>query len=82
MGEFFHTLAPEDVRWRFFSPLKELSPSLTARLTQIDYDREIAFVASPPPAGRAGGNAGRLPPDPATRRSRPMANSPSSSPAA
>ncbi|TDH63933.1 GNAT family N-acetyltransferase [Dankookia rubra] len=45
-GEFFHTLAPEDVRWRFFSPLKELSPTLTARLTQIDYDREIAFVAS------------------------------------
>ena len=39
-------MAPEDVRWRFFSPLKELSPTLTARLTQIDYDREIAFVAS------------------------------------
>ncbi|WP_240757089.1 bifunctional acetate--CoA ligase family protein/GNAT family N-acetyltransferase [Roseicella aquatilis] len=45
-GEFFHTLAPEDIRWRFFSPLKELSPTLTARLTQIDYDREIAFVAT------------------------------------
>ncbi|NOG71111.1 GNAT family N-acetyltransferase [Roseicella sp. DB1501] len=45
-GAFFHTLPPEDVRWRFFSPLKELSPSMTARLTQIDYDREIAFIAS------------------------------------
>jgi len=45
-GAFFRTLAPEDVRWRFFSPLKELSPTLTARLTQIDYDREIAFIAT------------------------------------
>lgn len=45
-GEFFHTLSPEDVRWRFFSPLKELSPTLTARLTQIDYDREIALIAT------------------------------------
>jgi len=41
----FARLPTEDIRFRFFSPLKELSPVLTARLTQIDYDREIAFVA-------------------------------------
>ena len=33
---------------RFFSPLKELSPTLTARLTQIDYAREMAFIATRP----------------------------------
>ncbi|SDD68565.1 acetyltransferase [Belnapia rosea] len=45
LGEMFHRLDPEDIRRRFFSPLRELSPALTARLTQIDYDREMAFVA-------------------------------------
>ncbi|WP_235907674.1 bifunctional acetate--CoA ligase family protein/GNAT family N-acetyltransferase [Siccirubricoccus phaeus] len=44
-GEAFRRLSAEDVRWRFFSPLKEMSPALAARLTQIDYDREMAFVA-------------------------------------
>ncbi len=34
----------DDIRLRFFAPLKRLSPSLTARLTQIDYNREMAFV--------------------------------------
>ena len=41
----FARLDPEDIRFRFFSPLKEMSPILVARLTQIDYDREMAFVA-------------------------------------
>jgi len=45
-AEAFGRLAPEDVRWRFFSPLREMSPALIARLTQIDYDREMAFIAS------------------------------------
>ncbi|MBL6456947.1 GNAT family N-acetyltransferase [Belnapia sp. T6] len=44
LAEAFRRLDPEDIRRRFFSPLKELSPVLTARLTQIDYDREMAFV--------------------------------------
>ena len=44
-GAFFHRLSPEDVRYRFFSAIRELSPEMTARLTQIDYDREIAFIA-------------------------------------
>ncbi len=44
LGEAFRRLDPEDIRRRFFSPLRELSPALTARLTQIDYDREMAFI--------------------------------------
>lgn len=44
-AEFFARLTPEDIRYRFFSALAELSPTQIARMTQIDYDREIAFVA-------------------------------------
>lgn len=44
-AEFFHRLTPEDIRWRFFSQLKELPAVQIARMTQIDYDREMAFVA-------------------------------------
>ncbi len=39
-------LSPEDIRYRFFSQLRQLSPEQIARMTQIDYDREIAFVAT------------------------------------
>jgi len=35
----------QDVRLRFFTPLLHLPVKLAARLTQIDYDREMAFVA-------------------------------------
>lgn len=40
----FARLTPEDVRLRFFAPLRELPQRQLARLTQIDYDREMAFV--------------------------------------
>jgi acetyltransferase len=42
---FFSRLSPEDIRYRFFSAMRELTPELTARLTQVDYDREMAFIA-------------------------------------
>jgi len=42
--EFSRQLSDEDMRMRFFSPLRALPPNLLARLTQIDYDREMAFV--------------------------------------
>ena len=42
---FFSRISPEDVRYRFFSTLRELSPERIARMTQVDYDREMAFVA-------------------------------------
>jgi acetyltransferase len=38
-------MTPEDLRLRFFVPLHGLSHELAARLTQIDYDREMALVA-------------------------------------
>lgn len=37
----------EDLRLRFFAPLRRLSHQMAARLTQIDYDREMALVAIP-----------------------------------
>jgi len=43
--EFFNALDPDDVRYRVFMRMREVRPSQLARLTQIDYDREMAFVA-------------------------------------
>jgi len=37
---------PEDIYFRFFEALRELPHSQLARFTQIDYDREMAFVAT------------------------------------
>lgn len=39
---------PADLRLRFFSPQRHMSRKFLARLTQIDYGREIAFVALAP----------------------------------
>ena len=46
---FFLRLRPEDIQHRFFAAMKALPAQLLARLTQIDYDREMAFVVLPPP---------------------------------
>jgi acetyltransferase len=35
----------EDLRYRFFTALRAVSPEQMARLTQIDYEREMAFIA-------------------------------------
>lgn len=43
--EHFHSLSSQSRYMRFFSPLKELSRDMLIKLTQIDYDREIALVA-------------------------------------
>ncbi|MTJ83498.1 MAG: bifunctional acetate--CoA ligase family protein/GNAT family N-acetyltransferase [Telmatospirillum sp.] len=42
---FVSKLTPEDIRFRFFGLVGELPHSEMARLTQIDYDREMAFIA-------------------------------------
>ena len=44
LQEFVRSLSAEDIRLRFFGPLRELSHEMAARLTQIDYDREMAFL--------------------------------------
>jgi acetyltransferase len=50
---FFNALDPEDVRYRMFVRMRELPPSQLARFTQIDYDREMAFIAIRTPPGGA-----------------------------
>lgn len=35
----------EDIRMRFLHPMRKLPEQLAARLTQIDYSREMAFIA-------------------------------------
>jgi acetyltransferase len=42
---FFPLLKEEDLRLRFFAPVKELSHAFIARLTQLDYARAMAFIA-------------------------------------
>ena len=42
---FFEHVTLEDARRRFFTPVKGLSHKYLARLTQIDYAREMAFIA-------------------------------------
>ena len=44
-GVLFRSLSPEDIRYRFFNMLRELPAEQIARMTQVDYDREMAFVA-------------------------------------
>jgi acetyltransferase len=43
--DFFDRMDKEDMRLRFFSLSKHFSDKLLIRLTQLDYDREMAFVA-------------------------------------
>jgi acetyltransferase len=40
----FARLTEDEIRARFFVPMKELPHVTAARFTQIDYDREMAFV--------------------------------------
>jgi len=50
----FARLAPEDIRMRFFAPVKEMPRAMLARLTQIDYDREMALVIETAPGELTG----------------------------
>jgi acetyltransferase len=45
-SEFISKLTPEDSHFRFFHYVRSMPHSELARLTQIDYDREMAFVAT------------------------------------
>lgn len=40
----FAKLTPEEIRFRFFVPSKNMSHVTAARFTQVDYDREMALV--------------------------------------
>ena len=45
---FFQALTSEDVHMRMFGQMRTLSPQQLARFTQIDYAREMAFIATRP----------------------------------
>jgi acetyltransferase len=42
---FVRGLSPESRYFRFMQTMQELSPTMLVRLTQIDYDREMALIA-------------------------------------
>jgi acetyltransferase len=48
--EFLRHVTPEDLRLRFFAPMKQFSHEFIARLTQLDYARAMAFVAFDEPS--------------------------------
>ena len=43
--DFVHRLSERTKYFRFMQSLQELTPEMVVRFTQIDYDREMAFVA-------------------------------------
>jgi acetyltransferase len=43
--EFIEVMEADDMRMRFFHTVRELPRTELARLTQIDYEREMAFIA-------------------------------------
>jgi acetyltransferase len=48
---FLEKVNAEDLRLRFFAPVKEFGHTFIARFTQIDYARAMAFVAIDPALG-------------------------------
>ena len=48
---FFEQVTPEDLRLRFFAPVREFSHKFLAQLTQLDYSRAMAFAALDPETG-------------------------------
>jgi acetyltransferase len=43
--DFIPRITPEDLRLRFFAPMKEFSHAFIARMTHLDYERAMAFIA-------------------------------------
>ncbi len=51
LKSFFGKVSDEDLRLRFFAPVKEFSHTFLARLVQLDYARAMAFTAIEPETG-------------------------------
>ena len=49
---FFASVTQEDLRLRFFAPVKEFSHEFIARFTQLDYARAMAFIAIEQASGK------------------------------
>ena len=43
--DFVHRLSPDSRYFRFMAPVKDLTPAMLRRFTDIDYQREMALVA-------------------------------------
>lgn len=65
--EFLAKVSPDDIRLRFLAPRKSFPDEMLKRLTQLDYDRDIAFVALEEATGALAG-VGRLSCDPDRER--------------
>jgi RimJ/RimL family protein N-acetyltransferase len=50
--DFLSEVTAEDLRLRFFAPIRELSPDLIFRLTHLDYEKAMAFIALEQQTGR------------------------------
>ncbi|WP_150524719.1 GNAT family N-acetyltransferase [Roseibium sediminis] len=48
---FFEQVSAEDLRLRFFAPVRDFNRKFLARLTQLDYARAMAFAAIDPKSG-------------------------------
>lgn len=46
--DFLAQVSPDDIRLRFLAPRRAFPDDMLKRLTQLDYDRDIAFVALSP----------------------------------
>lgn len=53
LAAFYANASPADMRLRFFSARREVPHSELARYSQIDYDREMTFIAVPSAAADA-----------------------------
>ncbi|MGF7159536.1 acetyltransferase [Rhodoligotrophos appendicifer] len=51
---FLRHVSQDDMRLRFFSTQKSVSEDMLVRLTQLDYDRDMAFIALDPSGELAG----------------------------
>lgn len=45
--DLLESLSAEEIRLRFFSYIRHFSHDMAARMTQIDYDREVSLVINP-----------------------------------
>ena len=61
--DFLAKVSPDDIRLRFLAQRREFPDEMLKRLTQLDYDREIAFIALDGSGGELAG-IGRLSCDP------------------
>jgi acetyltransferase len=61
--DFLGRTSPDDIRFRFLAPRKNFPDEMLKRLTQLDYERDMAFVALEAEGGDLAG-IGRLSCDP------------------